>query len=115
MPSVRLSATARRFLAERTESVLQLELVLLLAREPERAWTAQAAADELRAPEPWITGQLDALVAAGVADAPAGGAGPVRFDHRGPWAAAVREIEPLFRRRRTSIIRLIFAEGRRPG
>jgi hypothetical protein len=111
MPSRRLSATARRFLAERIHSVLQLELVLLLARDPGRRWTTAAVAQELRGPEPWIAGQLTDLVDAGVARAPRDGAEPVAYARDGPWAAAIGEIDEQYRRRRTSVIRLIFASA----
>jgi hypothetical protein len=45
----RMSPDTRRFLAEEGGSVLQLELLLLLAREPDRVWTAAGLALELRA------------------------------------------------------------------
>jgi hypothetical protein len=109
MPSRRLSPTARRFLAERIHSVMQLELVLLLARDRDAAWTAPAAARELRAPEAWVADQLVDLVAEGVARVPDGRPDVASFAVDGPWAAAVDEIAGQFAQRRTSIIRLIFA------
>lgn len=109
MSSRRLSADARRFLAEHVDSVLLLELVLVLQRDPARAWTAADAAAELRAPEPWVGEKLGELVALGVVDVDAGsGAGAYAFAAGGPWAPAVTEVAAQFPRRRTSIIEAIF-------
>lgn len=105
MSSRRLSADARRFLAEHVDSVLLLELVLVLQRDPARAWTAADAAAELRAPEPWVGEKLGELAALGVVDA---GAGAYAFAAGGPWAPAVTEVAAQFPRRRTSIIEAIF-------
>jgi hypothetical protein len=109
MPPRRLSASARRFLAAEVHSVLQLELMLLLAAVPSRAWTADEAARELRAPEPWVAGQLADLVVAGLARTRDPEALGHRFAKDGPCAAVVAEIADQFPRRRTSIIKLIFA------
>jgi hypothetical protein len=109
MSSRRLSADARRFLAEHVDSVLLLELVLVLERDPARAWTAADAAGELRAPEPWVGERLGALAALGVAAATRGAAGEAyTFAAAGPWAPAIAEIAAQFPRRRTSIIEAIF-------
>jgi hypothetical protein len=105
MPSRRLSADARRFLADHVHSVLQLELVLLLARDPVRAWTTADAATELRAPEAWVGERLAELATLGVV-ATAGEA--YVFVADGPWAPAVGEVAAHFARRRTSIIDAIF-------
>ncbi|HET6508086.1 MAG TPA: hypothetical protein VFG42_14945 [Baekduia sp.] len=105
MSSRRLSADARRFLAEHVGSVLQLELVLLLARDPARAWTAADAASELRAPAEWIGGRLAELATLGVA---ATQTDAYTFVADGPWAPAIDEVATQFARRRTSIIEAIF-------
>jgi hypothetical protein len=109
MPPRRLSASARRFLAAEVHSVLQLELMLLLAADWSRTWTAAAAARELRAPEPWVAGQLADLVVAGLARTVDPEALAHRFAADGPSAGVVAEIGEQFPQRRTSIIKLIFA------
>jgi hypothetical protein len=88
---------------------MQLELVLLLARDQDAAWTAQAAARELRAPDAWVGDQLVDLVSAGIARAPDGHAEPASFAPDGPWAAAIAEVAGQYPQRRTSIIRSIFS------
>lgn len=47
----------RAFVAERVQSVAQLELILLLAREPKRAWGEEEAARQFGL-SPDMTGQL---------------------------------------------------------
>jgi hypothetical protein len=109
MPSRRLSHDARRLLADHVHSVLQLELVLLLARDPARVWTPADAAAELRAPEPWVGAQLAALTALDVVaprDARAG-AEAYAFLADGRWAPAIAEVAEQFSQRRTSIINVI--------
>lgn len=107
MPSRRLSPDARRLLADHVHSVLQLELVLLLARDPARGWTPADAAAELRAPEEWVGGQLGEMTALGVAAGTPAEAYTFLAD--GPWARAIDEIAAQFARRRSSIIEAIFA------
>jgi hypothetical protein len=113
MPSRRLSVTARRFLTEEVHSVLQLELLLLLARDGARAWIPAAAAAELRGPEAWVEAQMADLAARGVllADAHSNIALAYRFAVTGPWGAVVNEIAELYPARRTTIIKLIFSTG----
>ena len=103
----RLSAASRRFLVEDVESVMQLELVLMLHRDAGLAWSSAAAARELRAPQPWVETQLDRFVQRGLAETTAQDDRRYRFDSTGPFAAVVSEIAGCFSQWRTSIIGLI--------
>lgn len=104
-----LSTAARRFLVEDVGSVMQLELVLLLHRERDRAWSATAAAGVLRASEPWIEDQLRRLVGHDLAHATQDARGPAyRFAADTPLAPVVDEIARCYAQWRTSIISLIF-------
>jgi hypothetical protein len=107
MPSRRLSAHARRLLADHVHSVLQLELVLLLARDPARAWTPADAAAELRAPEPWVGTRLAELTALDIVAPRDPRAEAYIFLADGPWATAIAEIAAQFAQRRTSMIKAI--------
>lgn len=109
MPSRRLSADARRLLADHVHSVLQLELVLLLARDPARRWTTADAAAELRAPEPWVGAQLTELTALRVIAPRGAEAEAYAFVADGRWAPAIAEVAEQFAQRRTSIIKAIIA------
>jgi len=51
-------------IVQRNDSVVQLELLLLLHAEPARAWTAAEVARQLRIA--WATGQLGELAARGL-------------------------------------------------
>jgi hypothetical protein len=108
MPSDRLSIRAQRFLAQDVSSVMQLELVLALHRDPAASWTPAALAGELRAPAAWIVEELTALLAVGVARSDDDGT-TYRLERAGADSAGLDEIAAAFPRRRTSIINLIFA------
>jgi hypothetical protein len=109
MPPRRPSVNARRFLAAHIHSVVQLDLLLLLHRDRALAWTASDAARELRAPEPWIAGQLADLCAAGVAAAGPEDPPAFRFAARDALGEVVLELADLHARRRTTLVRLIHA------
>jgi len=66
-----LSSAVRCFIAERIDSVGQLETTLLLHANPGRDWTAAQLAAELRVSELWAEDQLLILARRGLA-APAG-------------------------------------------
>lgn len=106
MPAERLSAPTRRFLVEDIQSVMQLELVLLLHRDAGLAWSSAAASRELRAPQPWVETQLEEFVRRGLAETTPEDS-RYRFDPTGPRAAVVDEIALCFSQWRTSIIALI--------
>lgn len=107
MAAERLSAATRRFLVEDIQSVMQLELVLLLHRDAGVAWSSAAVARELRAPQPWVETQLEGFVARGLTATTAPDGSRYRFDPTGPLAAVVDEIALCFSQWRTSIIALI--------
>ena len=109
MPSHVLSPTARRFLTEDVDSVLQLELLLLLHRDATVAWTPDGVSRELRAPEPWVADQLTQLTLAG----PLVQADDHRyaFNADDTLAPTVTEIAALYPQRRATLIELIFGDG----
>jgi hypothetical protein len=110
MASSRISPRARRFLAAHIHSVMQLELLLLVSRRAEDGCTAQEAAAELRAPVGWAETQLVDFAGQGVVAFDDGaGAARYRFDAAGPHARAVADVADAYARRRTSVIKLIFA------
>jgi hypothetical protein len=105
----RISPGVQAFVAEHIHSVTQLELLLLLHRDPRVAWTAGRAAAEMRYPSAWARDQLDrfaasGLVAAGDEDEPS-----FRYRPDGNHAVVVDELAELYSRRRTSLTSLIFS------
>jgi hypothetical protein len=107
MAAERLSAASRRFLVEDIESVMQLELVLLLHRDGGLAWSSAAASRELRAPQPWVETQLARFVQRGLAETTPEDDPRYRFDSTGPLVAVVDDIAGCWSQWRTSIIGLI--------
>jgi hypothetical protein len=99
------------FIAAHVESVLQLELLLLLHAQAPRQWTAQELAQELRIDAAWAPGQLAGLAEAGVLAATADVPPAYRYDPRTPQLDdAVRGLAREYETRRVTIIGLIFSK-----
>lgn len=109
MASDALSPAARRFLADHVNSVMVLDLLLLLHRGPEATWTAQTVTGELRCAESWAAVQLSVLHAVGLAAPDPAVEGGFRFAPDAQQARLLDEIVEANRRRRTALIRLIVA------
>lgn len=87
----------------------QLELLLLLHRDPAIEWTTERAAVEMRFPPPWAAEHLARFAEGGLL-ASSGGADPsYRYAPDGDKAATMDELAELYRRRRTSVTSLIFS------
>ena len=102
----------RAFITEHIDSVLQLELLLLLRKKRDRDFDAAEVVRELRIDPAWSAGQLEQLCAAGIlACVEAGGA---RRYHYAPKSAeldgAVQKLEQAYTDRRVSVISLIFSK-----
>lgn len=110
-----ISPAVRRFLTERIDSAEQLEILLLLQREPARAWTAQDVSQAIYTVPASATMRLERLVASGFVSS-TGGADP-RYQFA-PESDEVRgQIEALaeaYRANRVAVIKLIFAKPPSP-
>ena len=107
MPASDLPADVRSLLDSTITSVEQLELLLLLHREPGRAWTAIAAGRAVHTSEHSAGIRLAELAARGVArETPEGF---VLADDR-ELGQAVRVLERLYATHRVKIISRIFAK-----
>lgn len=100
----------RNFVAEHIHSVTQLELLLLLHRDPAIVWTPERAAAELRLPDAWAADQLERFIAAGLL-LPGGEGAGFRYRTDAASAAVVDELAQLYARRRTTVTSLIFTPG----
>ena len=101
-----ISPDVHRFVTERIHSVAQLELLLILHRDPTVEWTAEAAAREMRYPTDWAAEELLAFRRAGLV----GVRGPAyRFRARSALAHIVDELAETFSRRRSTVTALIFS------
>ncbi len=108
MSSQPISPGVQEFVAEHIHSVTQLELLLLLHRDPEVGWTARAAAAEMRYPEQWAADQLERFAITGLLATDGGVEAKYRYSPSSTRAVVVDELAELYRRRRTAVTSLIF-------
>jgi hypothetical protein len=101
----------RQFLVDQIDSVMQLELVLLLQAEPARQWSAADIAAELRVDAGWVAAQLDELCRRGLLICHRGTALRYQFGPADPGiAGAVSTLAGLYSTHRVSIISMIFSK-----
>jgi hypothetical protein len=98
----------RRFVGERIHSVAQLELLLILHRDPSVEWTAESAGRELRYPSDWVAQQLAGFQRTGLVGRGAGEHRTYRYRARPRLARIVDELAETFSRRRSTITELIY-------
>lgn len=87
----------------------QLELLLLLHRDPAATWTPERVAAEMRYPSSWSADQLERFARAGLFDE--AGSDAFRYRANNDRAGIVDELAELYRRRRTSLTSLIFTRA----
>ena len=108
--SASIPPRVRQFIIDHIDSVMQLEVLLLIASQPQRAWAVKDVADLLRIDPTWVDSQLRAMAAGGlVAQQP----DPVafRFEPRSAeLSQAVDELAKTYADRRVTVIGLIFAK-----
>ena len=94
------------FIGGSIRSVWALELLLLLRRTPDRVWTAEAAARELRANERLVTDQFAGLQTAGLIACDGG----CRYAPAAPALDALcARLETAYRERSGQVIKAIMA------
>jgi hypothetical protein len=99
------------FLTEHIESVLQLELLLLLQSNDRRQWTAADLAQELRIDRAWAAGQLDDLCARGLLRCDLGPPAAYQYAPRsGDLDRIVVDVAATYAARRVTVIGLIFSK-----
>ncbi|HSI35718.1 MAG: hypothetical protein ACAI43_11595 [Phycisphaerae bacterium] len=101
----------RTLINEQLDSVVQVEVLLLLHAQPAREFSAAAVARELRIEAAGAEAQLQHLRAGGMLEStPAGG---YRYAARAPaLAAAVGELARAYADRRVTVISLIYSKPR---
>jgi hypothetical protein len=100
----------QRFLKEHVRSVGELEVLLLLHRDPERWWTAEAVNEELRASLQAAKDGLAHLHSVGLAER--GGRDAQNFRLEGACAdgdSVVGQLAELFKHNLSSVIEAIYA------
>ena len=110
-----ITSRVKQFISDHVESVMQLEVLLLLAGQPGKVWTASELAQQLRIDVVWVDAQLRAIVAGGLAGVeepgPGGAGAEFRYAPRtAELGAAVDELAKAYADRRVTVIGLIFAK-----
>ena len=99
----------RTFIAEHIGSIAQLELLILLASDTKKLWTAEEAAKALYTAADMTYGLLEAMRVRGLLEAD-GGSERYRFAPKNPaWETLVRNLDRLYKERRLTVINLIYA------
>jgi hypothetical protein len=108
-----ISQTVQAFVADHIDSVLQLEVLLLLRGRPGTEFVARDIADELKIDPTWVEAQLENMCARGLLACPDASVNPRRFRYepKAPdLSAVVDELARAYADRRVSVISLIFSK-----
>jgi hypothetical protein len=110
-----LSAGVRQFIAQHVESAEQLDILLLLQREPDRSWTALDVSRAIYTVPASATMRLEHLAAAGFLES-TGGSDPA-YAYR-PASEELRsqvaELASAYEKDRVGVIKLIFSRPADP-
>ena len=114
MAQEEIPANVRAFLNDHVESVVQVEVLLLLYADPGRTFATSDVVSALRIEPAWAEAQLSNLVARGML-AEAGAAGSYRWAPRtAEIEAAVAGLARAYADRRVTVIGLIYAKPADP-
>ena len=106
-----IPAHVRAFITEYVDSVMQLEVLLLVAKQPQRGWAASDLARELRIDPAWVDAQLRGMSAQGLMEPATGSPAHYRFQPRTPdLGRAVADLTGAYADRRVTVIGLIFSK-----
>jgi hypothetical protein len=101
----------KQFITDHVDSVMQLEMLLLLAGESGKVWTSSDLAQQLRIDPVWVDGQLRAMSAGGLVVTIEASPTQFRYEPRTPdLAQIVKELAHAYTDRRVTVIGLIFAK-----
>ncbi len=111
MPDESIPPEVRSFIASYIDSLVQLEILLLLAKEPDREWTADRVAAELRISPSWAEQDLKLLCQRGVLTPCSQEPAHYRHGASSPQLdLALLALQKEYQARRVTIINLIFAK-----
>jgi hypothetical protein len=102
----------KQFITDHVESVMQLEVLLLLASQPGRAWNAADLAQQLRIDAGWVDAQIRNMAAAGIVTLDESTPPPqFHYDPRtAELAQTVQGLAHAYADRRVTVIGLIFSK-----
>jgi hypothetical protein len=106
-----ISQDVRTLIVERIDSVVQLEVLLLLHSTPGRAWSSAEVAQQLRIDPSWATGQLGELAARALLAAVPEAGDSFRYAPASPQLdGTVAQLAKDYAERRVTVITLIFSK-----
>lgn len=101
----------RAFVTDHIDSVLQLELLLLLQKKRDRDFDAAEVVEELRIDATWASAQLEDFCARGILACVEGTPRRYRYAPKSPeMDAAITRLDQTYTDRRVSVISLIFSK-----
>jgi len=101
----------RQFIADHIDSVLQLEILLLLLNHPQQEFSVEDIVTELRVDVGFVREQLDNLCARGMLTCTNDPRKMYRYGPRSPETnRAIEGLRTAYADRRVSVISLIFAK-----
>ncbi|CAN5729898.1 hypothetical protein BH23GEM6_BH23GEM6_21640 [soil metagenome] len=110
-----LSPEVRRFLAERIDSAEQLDILLLLAKQAERDWTALEVSQAIYTVPASATMRLESLVSAGFVTSSGESDPGYRYaPESDPIRQQIAALAEAYRSDRVSVIKFIFAKPADP-
>jgi hypothetical protein len=111
MAPLDFTSELKQFVAQHIESLLQLEMLLLLRQDPKRRWTADEVAKSLYATPEMCAGLLTGLARGGFLES--GSAPELRWHYQPANADLDRllgELSAIYHERRVAVISLIFSK-----
>ena len=106
-----ITPRVKQFITEHIDSVMQLEVLLLLAEQPAKAWTAAELAQLLRIDAAWVEGQLRSMGGRGVVGVTEASPPQFRYEPRSAELGdTVSELARAYADRRVTVIGLIFSK-----
>ncbi len=101
----------RAFIADHVDSVVQLEVLLLLHREPQRSWSPTGVAKVLRIDEAWVASQMADLQAHGLLKRQDGQPGQYQYAPAQPELhESVVLVARAYAERPVSVINLVYSK-----
>ncbi len=100
----------RRLIAEHIDSVEQLEILLLLYQHPERSWSEESVARELRISPMSAGDRLKDMARAAILSKVQGSEGEYRYTPDAQMGEAVAGLAAAYSERRVTVINLIFSK-----
>ena len=109
-----LPEQVRSFIAQHIRTVVELESLLLLHREPQREWNAADLGKELRIDEQFARQEITDLVQRGLAECSSDNSTCRYAPRTAELDRAVKELARIYEERRVSVIQAIYSKPADP-